>query len=126
MWYHMLYTRPDQFDAVQEKPELWNNVFTEMMRFDPVVHTQGRRTTCEVELHGEVVPERAQVTLYLAAGNRDERVFADPDTFDVFREDLHMGRELRSGRYMDGKAGISALVWASISAWGTPWPARRP
>lgn len=105
MWYHMLYTRPDQFTAVRQDPELWSNVFTEMMRFDPVVHTQGRHTTCEVELHGDVIPERASVTLYLGAGNRDERVFKGPDTFDLFRSDLHMGRELRSGRYGDGTAG---------------------
>ena len=32
-------------------------------------------------------------------------MFKDPDTYDVFRDDLHMGRELRSGRYPDGRAG---------------------
>ena len=106
MWYHMLYTRPDQFEnEVKRDPSLWTNVFTEMMRYDPVVHTQGRRTTREITIHGEVIPERANVIMYLAAGNRDERVFKDPDTFDILREDLHMGRELRSGRYPDGKHG---------------------
>ena len=105
MWYHMLYTRPDQFEEVQRDHSLWTNVFTEMMRYDPVVHVQGRRTTCEIEMYDEVIPERASVTLYLAAGNRDERVFKDPDTYDIFREDLHMGRELRSGHYPDGRAG---------------------
>ncbi|MCC6382162.1 MAG: cytochrome P450, partial [Dehalococcoidia bacterium] len=105
IWSHMLYTRPDQFEAVQRDPELWSNVFTEMMRYDPVVHTQGRRATREVEIGGEVIPMGASVTLYLASGTRDERVFKDPDTFDIFRDDLHMGRELRSGQYGDGKAG---------------------
>ena len=106
MWYHMLYTRPDQFEhEVKRDPSLWTNVFTEMMRYDPVVHTQGRHTTREIAIHGEVIPERANIVLYLAAGNRDERVFKDPDTFDILRDDLHMGRELRSGRYADGKHG---------------------
>ena len=105
MWYHMLYTRPDQFEDVKRNPELWSNVFTEMMRYDPVVHTQFRHTTREIELHGKVIPERAAVVLYLAAGNRDERAFKNPDTFDIHREDLHMGRENRSGRYADGKPG---------------------
>ena len=99
MWYHMLYTRPDQFSDVKSNPELWDNVFAEMMRFDPVVHIQTRYTTREVELHGAVIPARAMVRLYLGAGNRDERVFANPDTFDIHRTDLHMGRENRSGRY---------------------------
>lgn len=105
MWYHMLYTRPDQLPDVLENPGLWENVFTEMMRYDPVVHAQFRHTTREIPLHGHVIPERAGVILYLGAGNRDERVFKDPDTFDIHREDLHMGRENRSGRYKDGKPG---------------------
>ena len=105
MVYHMLYTRPDQFEDVRADPDLWSNVFTEMMRYDPVVHAQFRHTTREVELHDRVIPERAGVILYLGAGNRDERVFGDPDTFDIHRADLHMGRENRSGRYKDGLPG---------------------
>ncbi len=99
MWFHMLYTRPDQFEDVKRDPALWENVFAEMMRYDAVVHIQTRYTTREVLMHGKVIPERAQVRLYLGAGNRDERIFSDPDTFDIHRTDLHMGRENRSGRY---------------------------
>jgi pulcherriminic acid synthase len=105
MWYHMMYTRPDQYADVRDNPALWENVFTEMMRYDPVVHAQFRYTTREVAMHGEVIPERAGVILYLGAGNRDERAFKDPDVFDIHRDDLHMGRENRSGRYKDGKNG---------------------
>jgi pulcherriminic acid synthase len=105
MWYHMLYTRPDVLPQVIADPELWSNVFTEMMRYDAVVHAQFRRTTREIELHGEVIPKGASVILYLGAGNRDERMFKDPDVFDIHRDDLHMGRENRSGRYKDGKPG---------------------
>ena len=105
MWYHMLYTRPDQFEAVKADPSLWENVFAEMMRYDPVVHVQSRYTTREVEMYGRVIPERSLVILLLGAGNRDERVFANPDTFDIFRDDLHMGRENRSARYRSRKPG---------------------
>ena len=99
MWFHMLYTRPDQFEDVKADPSLWENVFAEMMRYDPVVHVQTRYTTREVVVRDTVIPARAQVRLYLGAGGRDERVFNDPDTFDIHRTDLHMGRENRSGRY---------------------------
>ncbi len=105
MWYHMMYTRPDQFAALRADPDLWENVFTEMMRYDPVVHAQFRFTTREIQLHNQVIPERAGVILYLGAGNRDERAFSQPDTFDILRDDLHMGRENRAGRYKDGKNG---------------------
>ena len=105
MWYHLLYTRPDQLQDVLDDPSLWENVFTEMMRYDPVVHAQFRHTTREIPIHGHVIPERAAVILYLGAGNRDERAFKDPDSFDIHRDDLHMGRENRSGRYKDGRNG---------------------
>lgn len=105
MWYHMMYTRRDQFADVQNDPQLWSNVFTEMMRFDPVVHTQMRRATKEIPMYDQVIPKGAHVLIYLGAGNRDERVFSHPDQFDVHRDDLHMGRENRSGRYKDGKPG---------------------
>lgn len=105
MWYHMMYTRPDQFPLVKANPDLWNNVFSEMMRYDPVVHIQSRFATREIKLYDEVIPERGIVLVYLAAGNRDERVFKNPDTFDIMRDDLHMGRENRSGRYRDNKPG---------------------
>ncbi|MFT7221037.1 MAG: cytochrome P450 [Candidatus Azotimanducaceae bacterium] len=105
MWYHLMYTRPDQMMDVIDTPDLWENVFTEMMRFDPVVHAQFRYTTREIEIHNDVIPERAGVILYLGAGNRDERAFKNPDVFDIHRDDLHMGRENRSGRYKDGKNG---------------------
>ena len=105
MWYHMLYTRPDQFEDVKKDPSLWENVFAEMMRYDAVVHVQSRYTTREVEMHGRVIPERSLIILLLGSGNRDERVFANPDTFDIHRTDMHMGRENRSARYKDKLPG---------------------
>ncbi len=105
MWFHMLYTRPDQFEDVKADPSLWENVFAEMMRFDPVVHIQSRFTTREVEMYGRVIPERALVLLYLGAGNRDERAFNNPDTFDIHRTDMHIGRENRSARYKSNLRG---------------------
>ena len=105
MWYHLMYTRPDQLQDVINNEGLWEDAFTEMMRYDPVVHAQFRYTTREIPMHNDVIPERAGVILYLGAGNRDERAFKDPDTFDIHRDDLHMGKENRSGRYKDGKNG---------------------
>lgn len=99
MWFHMLYTRPDQFEDVKANPDLWENVFAEMMRFDPVVHAQVRYTTAEVRVGKALLPKGAMVTLYLASGNRDRRKFDNPDTFDIHRTDMHMGPENRSARY---------------------------
>ena len=45
-----------------------------------------RRTRRPVTVLGQDLPEGAQVLLLLGAANRDEAVFADPDEFDVTRE----------------------------------------
>ena len=42
MWYHLMYTRPDQMDLAINNSDLWENVFAEMMRYDPVVHAQAQ------------------------------------------------------------------------------------
>ena len=103
MWWNLL-RHPEQYEAVRAKPELMDRVFTEMLRFDGSNHYQQRRALRETELGGRMIPMGASVALCLGSGNRDERVFRDPDTFDIFREDLYFGKELRTGYWKDGVA----------------------
>jgi cytochrome P450 len=103
LWYQLL-ANPSQWQAVQEDPELLDRAFTEMMRIHGPAGIQTRRAVRDVELHGEVIPAGAYVHLSLYGANRDERVFKDPDRFDLFRDDLYFGRELRSGYHADGRA----------------------
>jgi cytochrome P450 len=39
----------------------------------------------DLEIHGQVVPAGSAMLLMVAAGNRDERRFDEPDRFDVHR-----------------------------------------
>jgi cytochrome P450 len=45
---------------------------------------------CDVEVHGEVVPEGAVMVLLTGAAGRDERQYDDPDRFDVLRNGQHL------------------------------------
>ncbi|NEE47575.1 cytochrome P450, partial [Streptomyces sp. SID8455] len=45
-------------------------------------------STTEVELSGGTVPPGATVTCLIGSANRDEKRYRDPDSFDIFREDL--------------------------------------
>ena len=103
MWWFVL-QNPDQLAELKRDPSLWDRAFTEMMRYDPPVHAQGRRTQREIAMYDQVIPNRGNVTFQLGAANRDERVFKDPDKFDIFRKDLYCGKEMRVGYYANGEA----------------------
>ncbi len=46
--------------------------------------------TCDVELHGQKLREGDRLLLLIGSANRDERVFEDPDVFDVTRNTTAM------------------------------------
>lgn len=104
LWYQLL-ANPEQWQAVRDDPALLDQAFSEMMRIHPPSAAQMRRTVCDVKLHGETIPAGAYVSLSIYGANRDERVFKDPDTFNIFRDDLHLGREMRGGIQQVGRSG---------------------
>jgi cytochrome P450 len=64
----------------------------ELLRLDGPVQMLFRTTTVSVTLHGVDIPAGSVVELYWGAANRDERQFADPDTFVLDRPELqHLG-----------------------------------
>lgn len=82
----LLTDNPDQRD-------IWFNDFEahtktaveEIVRYStPVIHFR-RTVTQDTELSGQKLKEGEKVVMFYASGNRDERMFADPFTFDVTR-----------------------------------------
>ena len=57
----------------------------EMLRWVSPIVNMNRTLTRDTELHGEKLREGDRVLLLYPAGNRDERAFDDPDTFQVER-----------------------------------------
>jgi len=58
----------------------------ETLRYDGSTQALARTLTADVELHGERLRAGDRVVLLVGSGNRDERVFADADRFDVRRD----------------------------------------
>ncbi|MZD04506.1 cytochrome P450 [Streptomyces sp. SID5785] len=83
-----LLTHPEQLAAVREDRSLIARAFAETLRFTPPVHMIMRQSAVDVELSGGTVPAGATVTCLIGSANRDENRYKDPDTFDIFREDL--------------------------------------
>ncbi|MEW9514576.1 cytochrome P450 [Streptomyces bacillaris] len=83
-----LLRHPDQLAAVRADRELISRAFAETLRYTPPVHMIMRQSTAEVALSGGTVPAGATVTCLIGAANRDGKRYRDPDSFDIFREDL--------------------------------------
>lgn len=83
-----LLTHPEQLEAVRQDRTLIARAFAETLRHTPPVHMIMRQTATEVELTGGTVPAGATVTCLIGSANRDEQRYADPDRFDIFRDDL--------------------------------------
>jgi cytochrome P450 len=109
---------PEQFERIRAEPALVGSAFNEVLRYYAPIHAMGRRTTCEVELDGHVIPAGAHVAILFGAGNRDERHFERPDEFDVGRNAVdHLsfgyGVHTCAGQALarlEGKAVITALA----------------
>jgi cytochrome P450 len=62
------------------------NALEEVRRFDSSVIAWRRRTTQAVQIGGVPVPAGANLLLLLGSANRDPAVFADPERFDIHRQ----------------------------------------
>jgi cytochrome P450 len=86
-----LLEHPDQLAAVRADRSLIERAFVETLRYTPPVHMIMRQPAADVELSGGTVEAGKTVTCLIGAANRDARRYSDPDSFDIFREDLTTG-----------------------------------
>ncbi len=81
----------DQRQELVEDPGLIPRAVEEMLRWDPPSHYQGRWVEEEVTLHGVTIPPESRVVLITGSANHDERVFEEPELFDIHRQfDRHV------------------------------------
>ena len=83
-----LLAHPDQLAAVREDRGLIAQAFAETLRYTPPVHMIMRQPAEDVELGGVTIPAGSTVTALIGSANRDPERYADPERFDIFRDDL--------------------------------------
>jgi cytochrome P450 len=90
-FFHLL-REPDLWQALQADPSLITNVVEEGLRHDAAIPGMFRTTTQDVTIEGVAIPAGARIFLAFASANRDERIFADPERFDLqrFNADKHL------------------------------------
>ncbi|HUO48014.1 MAG TPA: cytochrome P450 [Acidimicrobiales bacterium] len=82
-----LLSHPDQLEAVRAERALVPQTIEESLRLETPLLNITRQATTDTELSGVPVPAGSTVMLMLAAANREDERFADPDVFDTWRED---------------------------------------
>lgn len=108
MWY-LLLQHADQFEQLQADNSLWDQAFHETLRHSSPIGGQPRHNSYDIEMHGVAVPAGSLMQMVDFSANHDDRVFADPDAFNIFREDLYAGKLLRSGYRKDGMCSHMAF-----------------
>jgi cytochrome P450 len=87
----ILAEHPDQRAELAADSALLPNAVEELLRYEAPSPVQGRWTTRDIELHGEVLPAGSKVLLLTGSAGRDERAYPDADRFDIHRSfDLHV------------------------------------
>ena len=87
---YWLWKNPAQREKVRSDPGLIPRWVEETLRYDNSTQALARTVTCDVELHGEKLREGDRLLLLIGSANRDERVFENPDVFDVMRNTTAM------------------------------------
>jgi cytochrome P450 family 107 subfamily K polypeptide 1 len=103
-----LLTHPEQRDRLRADPGLVPNAVEEILRYSgPAETTTARFARADVDLAGQEIAKGEPLLVVLAAADRDPARFADPDAFDIAREDAH--RHIAFGK------GIHACLGAPLA-----------
>jgi cytochrome P450 len=86
-----LWRHPDQRQILIDDPGVIPNAVEELLRYEAPSPIQARTVMRDVEVHGRTVPKGSKMAMLTGSAGRDERVFPDPDRFDVTRRiDQHV------------------------------------
>lgn len=82
----ILVDRPELQQRLVADSSLVPQAIEEVLRYDPPFHFDFRKVTRDHVLHGREIKANTPIYHLLAAANRDPRLFPDPLTFDLDRE----------------------------------------
>ncbi len=108
--YHLT-ADPQQLARVFADPALVDAWIEETLRYDTATQLLARLLVEDLTLHGVTAPAGSQLLLGLGAANRDERVFTDPDRFDLDRDpaELQQSMSFGGGRHFCLGANLARL-----------------
>jgi cytochrome P450 len=105
----LLLRHPEQFAQTLSEEANWDKAFHEMLRHSSSIGGQPRQNTYDIEMHGVRVPAGSLMNMVDFSANHDDRIFDNPESFNIFREDLYTGKLLRSGFRKEGRCSHMAF-----------------
>jgi cytochrome P450 len=114
----MLLDTPEHLQTLSQRPELWPNAVEEILRLESPVQLTARLALKDTEVAGSSVKQGEQVVVYVAAANRDPAVFANPNRFDIERDNAGKHLAFSGGRHFclgaalaraEGEVGLRAF-----------------
>jgi cytochrome P450 len=114
----MLLDTPEQRHTLSQRPELWPNAVEEILRLESPVQLTARLAVNDTEVAGTSIKQGELVVVYVAAANRDPAVFADPNRFDIERDNAGKHLAFSGGRHFclgaalaraEGEVGLRAF-----------------
>jgi hypothetical protein len=106
---YQLCCHPEQQALLREDASLMPAAVEEILRYEASPQCQFRTSNIDTEIAGVPIPADAKIAMMYGAGNRDPKVFTDPDTFDITRDVKQLRQHLSFGR------GIHACVGMALA-----------
>ncbi|GLY76309.1 cytochrome P450 [Actinoallomurus iriomotensis] len=104
---------PDQLALVREDPALLAGAIEESVRMEPAASVVDRYAVRDVRLGDADIRAGDLVRVSIAGANRDPAVFADPDRFDIRREDADRHLSFARGPHFCFGAHLARLETAT-------------
>jgi cytochrome P450 len=114
-----LLEHPDALEQVRRDSRLIDPAIEESLRLEPAAAVVDRYATRAVELGGVWIAQRHLVRVSITAANRDPKVFANPDVFDLHRSDARKHLAFAQGPHvclgvhlarLEAKTALAALL----------------
>jgi cytochrome P450 len=109
---------PDQYEKIKANPALIPSLVSETIRWQTPLAYMRRTALEDVDLNGKPIKKGDKIVMWYVSGNRDDEVIANPNQFDIERENVrrHLSFGFGIHRCVGNRLGEMQLriVWEEI------------
>lgn len=110
---YLLGTHPEQWRLLKEDPSLIPGAINEVVRFESPLRAFTRLACEDLDIAGTPIAAGSRVLVLYASANRDEREWANPESFDITRDaGRHVG--FGNGAHACAGQGLARLETTAI------------